>query len=412
MNILEQATKVKGAISVLMGVTAEQLNHGIRLIADELVTHAQDIIDANGIDMAHGRVNRTPEARLDRLMLDERRIKGIASDVRDVARLPDVLGDFQGFTRPNGLKVTKLTVPLGVVGMIYESRPNVTVDATVLCLKSGNAVLLRGGKEAYHSNQALVKVIKSALVKAGLPENAVELVQDTSRETALQMMKLTDYLDLLIPRGGANLIQSVKENATVPIIETGTGNCHIYINEDAHAQMVLDILVNAKVQRPSVCNACESIVIDRAVAAKLLPIIKEGLEEHGVVLRGCTETVSVINVQSANSEDFYAEYNDLIISVKVVQNIDEAIAHINVHGTKHSEAIITENQSHARKFLQLIDAACVYHNASTRFSDGSELGFGAEIGISTQKLHARGPFALKELTTYKYVIEGAGHIRA
>lgn len=411
MDILEQAAKVKAASAVLVGMSAEQLNHAIRQIADELLENVQEIIDANAIDMENGRINNTPKSRLDRLMLDESRIKGIASDAYDVAGLPDVLGDFQGFTRPNGLKVTKLTVPLGVVGMIYESRPNVTVDAAVLCLKSGNAVLLRGGKEAHHSNQAIVKVIKSALVKAGLPEDAVELVQDTSRMVATQMMKLNDYLDLLIPRGGANLIQSVKENATVPIIETGTGNCHVYINEDANLQMALDILVNAKVQRPSVCNACESVVIDRAVAPQILPAIKEALESHNVQLRGCTETIRIIDVMEANAEDFYTEYLDLVISVKVVDDIDEAIAHINEHGTKHSEAIITENQVNARKFLQLVDAACVYHNASTRFSDGSELGFGAEIGISTQKLHARGPFALKELTTYKYVIEGIGQVR-
>lgn len=411
MDILEQAAKVKAASAVLVGMSAEQLNHAIRQIADELLENVQEIIDANAIDMENGRINNTPKSRLDRLMLDESRIKGIASDAYDVAGLPDVLGDFQGFTRPNGLKVTKLTVPLGVVGMIYESRPNVTVDAAVLCLKSGNAVLLRGGKEAHHSNQAIVKVIKSALVKAGLPEDAVELVQDTSRMVATQMMKLNDYLDLLIPRGSDNLIQSVKENATVPIIETGTGNCHVYINEDANLQMALDILVNAKVQRPSVCNACESVVIDRAVAPQILPAIKEALESLNVQLRGCTETIRIIDVMEANAEDFYTEYLDLVISVKVVDDIDEAIAHINEHGTKHSEAIITENQVNARKFLQLVDAACVYHNASTRFSDGSELGFGAEIGISTQKLHARGPFALKELTTYKYVIEGIGQVR-
>ncbi|MCL1990178.1 MAG: glutamate-5-semialdehyde dehydrogenase [Defluviitaleaceae bacterium] len=411
MTIIEQAEKVKIASQILVGISAEQLNQALNQIATALLAHEKEIIAANELDMEQGRLNRTPDARLDRLMLNEARIKGMASDVSDVAKLPDVLGDFQGFTRPNGLKVTKLSVPLGVVGMIYESRPNVTVDAAILCLKSGNAVLLRGGKEAHHSNQALVNVIKSALVESGLPADAVELVQDTSRETATQMMKLDGYLDLLIPRGGAALIQSVKEHATVPIIETGTGNCHIYINEFADLQMALDILINAKVQRPSVCNACENVVIDKAVASDVLPLIKAALEGHGVQLRGCQATTDIIAVQLASADDFYTEYNDLLLSIKVVDHIDEAILHINEHGTKHSEAIVTENQVYARRFLQRIDAACVYHNASTRFSDGAALGFGAEIGISTQKLHARGPFALKELTTYKYVIEGTGQVR-
>ena len=411
MDILEQAIKVKKASGVLAGIGSLQLNQGIRLIADELISNTAKIIEANQIDMKNGLANGIPESRLDRLMLDAVRIKAIAKDARDVAGLADVLGNFQGFTRPNGLKVTKLTVPLGVVGMIYESRPNVTVDAAVLCLKSGNAVLLRGGSEAYHSNQAIVSVIKTALSKVGLPVDAVELVQDTTREAVVRMMKLNDHLDLLIPRGGASLIQNVKENATVPIIETGTGNCHVYVHKDANIQMALDILVNAKVQRPSVCNACENVVVDKEIAPVVLPLIKEVLEKNQVQLRGCAESASLIDIQLASVEDFYTEYNDLIISVKVVADINEAIAHINEHGTKHSEAIITENANIARQFLQLIDAACVYHNASTRFSDGSELGFGAEIGISTQKLHARGPFALKELTTYKYVIEGTGQVR-
>jgi len=411
MKLLEQAIKVKQASESLVGIDTEQLNRAIELVAEELVNQASHIIVANEMDMEHGCANGVPEARLDRLMLNKARIKDMANDVRDVAMLPDVLGKFQGFTRPNGLKVTKLTVPLGVVGMIYESRPNVTVDAAVLCLKSGNAVLLRGGKEAYHSNQAIVTVIKSALHQAGLPTDAVELVQDTSRKTAMEMMKLTQYLDLLIPRGGASLIQSVKVNATVPIIETGTGNCHIYINEEANVQMALDVLVNAKVQRPSVCNACESVVVDQSVATTLLPLIKVALEPYHVELRGCDKTVDILNIPRASVDDFYTEYNDLILSIKIVDGIDQAIAHINKHGTKHSEAIITENQAHVKKFLQLTDAACVYHNASTRFSDGSELGFGAEIGISTQKLHARGPFALEALTTYKYIIEGTGQIR-
>jgi len=411
MEIQEQAEKVKIASSILAGIGVEQLNQAIKFIADELIKNTPQILTANQLDMKNGLINKMPESRLDRLMLDEARIKAIASDADSVANLPDVLGNFEGFTRPNGLKVTKLTVPLGVVGMIYESRPNVTVDATVLCLKSGNAVLLRGGGEAYHTNQAIVSVIKMALSNAGLPVDSVELVQDTTRDAVMKMMKLTGHLDLLIPRGGANLIQNVKENATVPIIETGTGNCHVYLHKDANIQMGLDILVNAKVQRPSVCNACENVIVDKEIAPIVLPLIKEVLEKHQVQLRGCSESASLIDIQIASAEDFYTEYNDLIISVKVVADINEGIAHINEHGTQHSEAIITENANAARQFLQLVDAACVYHNASTRFSDGSELGFGAEIGISTQKLHARGPFALKELTTYKYVIEGTGQVR-
>lgn len=411
MDILEQATKVKNASRILAGIDVLCLNQAIKIIADELISNTDKIIKANQIDMTNGLASNIPKSRLDRLMLDELRIAAIANDARHVAGLADVLGNFHGFTRPNGLKVTKITVALGVVGMIYESRPNVTVDAAVLCLKSGNAVLLRGGGEAYYSNQAIVSVIKTALAKAGLPIDAVELVQDTTREAVMKMMKLNDHLDLLIPRGGASLIQNVKENATVPIIETGTGNCHIYIHEDANIQMALDILINAKLQRPSVCNACESLIIDQEIAPTALPLIKKVLEENQVQLRGCSQSASLIDIQLASVADFYTEYNDLVISVKIVDQISEAIAHINEHGTKHSEAIITENANAARQFLQLIDAACVYHNASTRFSDGSELGFGAEIGISTQKLHARGPFALKELTTHKYIIEGTGQIR-
>lgn len=411
MDIFEQGKKVKHASGELAKVSVAQLNKGICLIADELLKNKKQIIKANEIDVKNGRMNGLPEAKIDRLILDEDRITSLAADVRAVSAMPDVLGDFEGFTRPNGLKVTKLRVSLGVVGMIYESRPNVTVDAAVLCLKSGNATLLRGGKEAMHTNRALVAVIKEALVKGGLPDASVELVEDPSREEVMKMMKMDQYLDLLIPRGGASLIKSVKENATVPMIETGTGNCHIYINEDADDDMALAILTNAKVQRPSVCNACESVVIDQSIAPRMLPQIKEALSAHGVLLKGCEKTVAIIDIPQAKPADFYTEYNDLMISVKVVAHIDEAISHINEHSTKHSEAIITNNGMYAKKFLHQIDAACVYHNASTRFSDGSELGFGAEIGISTQKLHARGPFALEALTTYKYVIEGEGQIR-
>jgi len=411
MTLKEQAKKAKQASYALIEINSKQINDALLLIAKKLEEKTDYITRENQKDMQEATLSGMESSKIDRLKLDNNRISQIAKDVRNVANLPDVVGDFTGFTRADGLEITKISVPLGVVGMIYESRPNVTVDAAVLCLKSANATLLRGGKEAKHSNHALVTVIKEAIVEAGLPADAVMLVADTSRETVLEMMKLDEYLDLLIPRGGANLIKTVKENATVPIIETGTGNCHIYIHEEADEKMAIDIIKNAKIERPSVCNACESIVIDEMIASTILPKLFDELKAHNVKLKGCEKTVEIINIPLATSEDFYTEYNDLIATIKIVENAAIAITHINEHSTKHSEAIITNNHRVAKTFLKLIDSACVYHNASTRFSDGSELGFGAEIGISTQKLHARGPFALKELTTYKYIITGQGHIR-
>ena len=314
--------------------------------------------------------------------------------------------------RPNGLMIGKKRVPLGVIGIIYEARPNVTVDAAALCLKTSNACILRGGSEAINSNKILVKIMNDALNSAGFPEGAVSLVEDTSRETAKELMRLNDYVDVLIPRGGAGLIKTVVSTATVPVIETGTGNCHIYVEKSADTQMAVDITVNAKTSRPSVCNAAESLLIDREIAKDVLPKIYEGLKEHNVEIRGCEETLKILpSAKPATEEDFYTEYNDYIMSVKVVDGIDEAIAHINEHGTRHSEAIITENYNMSQKFLDEIDAAAVYVNASTRFTDGFEFGFGAEIGISTQKLHARGPLGLTELTTSKYIIYGNGQTR-
>ena len=411
MDIEKQAVIVKSASRVLAGVPTSKLNGAIRQIAQSLTESAHLIMDANKLDMDYAKSLGTAQSKLDRLYLDEARIRSIADDANNVAVLPGVLGNFEGFTRPNGLRVAKIKVPLGVIGMIYESRPNVTVDATVLCLKSGNAVLLRGGKEAYNTNKAIVGIIKKALSMAGLPGDAVELVHDLSRESVSRMMKLDKYLDLLIPRGGAGLIENVKNNSTVPVIETGTGNCHIYIHEAADFTMALEILLNAKVQRPSVCNACESLLVDKSIAANLLPRIKEMLNEHKVRMLGCTDTCKIIAIEEAADYDFYTEFNDLTITVKTVDGLDAAIVHIDEHGTRHSETIITQDRQAADRFLRLIDAACVYHNASSRFSDGAQLGFGAEIGISTQKLHARGPFAMNELTTYKYVVEGNGQVR-
>lgn len=387
-------------------------NDALVNISEQLLLDAQEIISENSKDIENAKAKGISDAMLDRLTLTKERIGAIATAVLKVKALPEVLDNGEVFTRPNGLEIKKVSVPLGVVGIIYEARPNVTVDAAVLCIKSGNAVVLRGGSEAICSNLALCKSIQTALVKTGLPAECVQMLSDTSRETASALMKMNGYIDVLIPRGGAGLIKTVVQNATVPVIETGAGNCHVYVDDSADLEKAVNIIDNAKTQRPSVCNAAENLLVHEAVAEKFLPMMKERLDKKNVELRGCEKVCKVLEgINKATDEDFYTEYNDYILSVKVVSNVREAVSHINEHSTKHSEAIITENMANADYFTKNIDSAAVYVNASTRFTDGEEFGFGAEIGISTQKLHARGPMGLKALTTVKYIITGNGQIR-
>ena len=352
---------------------------------------------------------------LDRLMLDKKRINQITSAVRDIVNLPDVLGETQSWERPNGLVIGKKRVPLGVVGIIYEARPNVTVDAAALCLKSGNAVILRGGSEAINTNLEIVRLMKQALAKAGISQGAIEIISNTSRETATEMMKLNEFIDVLIPRGGKGLIQSCVENSKIPVIFADAGNCHTYIDEFADLQMGIDILTNAKCSRPSVCNACETLLIHEKIAKEFLSLAQKELSKHNVEFRGCEKTCKLacrlMACKPATEEDYLTEFNDLVLAIKVVSNIDEAISHISKYGTKHSECIVTNDYTNSQKFTNLIDSAAVYVNASTRFTDGFEFGFGAEMGISTQKLHARGPVGLKELTSYKYIVHGNGQVR-
>lgn len=392
-GIILQARKAQEASYILAGASLELRNSALTAIADGLEDEVYVIIKANAVDME----NAQKSPMLDRLMLNKERIFDIAAAVRKIIELPDVLHVVdEEWQRPNGLKIAKKRVPFGLIGIIYEARPNVTADAAALCIKSGNSVMLRGGSEAINSNKAIVQIMKKALEKVGLPTECIELVEDTSRETATEMMKLNQYIDVLIPRGGAGLISTVVNNATIPVIQTGTGVCHTYIDESADIQMALNILINAKCSRPSVCNACETLLVHKSLEQSFLTQALAALEERGVkIVWG----------------DYDVEFNDLIISVAVVEGLDEAIAHINKYGSKHSECIVTSNDSNAHKFLQLVDAAAVYVNASTRFTDGFEFGFGAEIGISNQKLHARGPMGLRELTTTKYIIVGEGQVR-
>ena len=413
-SLLETGKRARAASRVLGCTTTAQRNDALYAVADTLDAHCTDILTENEKDLAAARSNGMTESLQDRLRLTEERIASIAGAVRFVAKLEDpvcrVLG---GGSRPNGLKIEKVSVPLGVVGMIYEARPNVTVDAAALCLKSGNAALLRGGKEAFRSNQAFVAVLRDALEQAGLPRDCVALVADTSRESANELMGLTEYLDVLIPRGGAGLIRSVVENARVPVIQTGVGVCHIYVHERADLDMAARILYNAKTSRPSVCNAAECVLVDRAVARDFLPLAWELLQTKGVELRGCPETRAILGdwVKPAAEADWDTEFGDYILAVKVVSGFDEAVDFIAAHGTGHSEAIVTADYFAAQRFLDEVDAAAVYVNASTRFTDGFEFGLGAEIGISTQKMHARGPMGLEELTSSKYVIYGTGQVR-
>ncbi|MDW5299990.1 MAG: glutamate-5-semialdehyde dehydrogenase [Sedimentibacter sp.] len=403
----------KQASYQLMNISTQIKNDALKRIAENIVLYASDIIDKNKIDIQNSINKGIGQQMIDRLMLNEERIKAIAEGVRQIADLEDPVGEVLSMKkRPNGLLIGQKRVPLGVIGIIYESRPNVTVDAASLCLKSSNAVMLRGSGDAINSNKELVKIMKMSLAEAGINEGAIELVEDTSRETAANFMKLNEYLDVLIPRGGAGLIKTALKNSTVPVIETGTGNCHVYVDETADLEMAYNILINAKTTRTSVCNSCESLLVHKNIKDKFLAEAVAKLREKNVEVRGCEETVKICSdVIPATEDDYGREFLDLIISVKVVDSIDEAINHINKYGTGHSEAIVTENYTNSQRFLNEVDAAAVYVNASTRFTDGFEFGFGAEIGISTQKMHARGPMGLKELTTSKYIIYGNGQVR-
>lgn len=414
MRTIESLGKSAKEVSYDLGIASTiEKNNALELMAQALLNNKEEIINENKKDLDVAVKKGTSKAMLDRLALNEERIEGMAKGLRDLIALDDPVGEvIEMWKRPNGLQIGKQRVAMGVIGIIYEARPNVTCDAAGLCLKTGNAVILRGGSEAINSNKAIVSILTEAVKEAGLPENSIQLVEDTSRETATKMMKLNEYIDVLIPRGGAGLIQAVVKNATVPIIETGVGNCHIYVDENCDFEMAKNIIVNAKVSRPSVCNAAEKMLINEKIADEFLPLIVKALRGNDVEIIGDDKVQGIINdVTAATEEDWSKEYLDYIIGVKIVKDLDDAITHINKYGSGHSEAIVTESYKNSQKFLNKVNAAAVYVNASTRFTDGAEFGFGAEIGISTQKLHARGPMGLKELTTIKYIIYGNGQIR-
>lgn len=414
MTALEQmGQRAKEAERFLRTASTACKDKGLAEIADALMENCDAILEANTRDIANGEQAGMSAALLDRLRLSQARIAGMAQGVRDIIALADPVGRvLAGGNRPNGLQIVKVAVPLGVVAVIFEARPNVTADAAALCLKSGNAVILRGGKEAIHSNRAIAGIMRRALEKAELPQDCIQLVEDTSRDSANELMRLNDYVDVLIPRGGSGLIHAVVEHASVPVIETGVGNCHVYVDQAAEIGMAADIVFNAKTSRPSVCNACESLLVHRDIAEQALPAIKRRLDEKQVILRGDKAARAILpGIEAAQEADWGTEYLDYILSVKVVDSIDEAIAHIGRYGSGHSECIVTQSYAAAEQFLNEVDAAAVYVNASTRFTDGGEFGFGAEIGISTQKLHARGPLGLNELTSVKYKIYGTGQIR-
>ena len=411
IDIMGQNAK---AASRQLAVAGEKKNDALKAIAKALLDHQTEIMQANQVDLDNGKVSGLSAALLDRLKLDEGRIRGVADGVLEVAALPDPIGTvISGSTRPNGMAITKVRVPLGVIGIIFESRPNVTVDAAVLCLKSGNAVILRGGKEAINSNKCLTAIMQEAIESVGLDRNCVQLIQDTSRQSSVELMELTEYLDVLIPRGGKGLIQAVVQNAKVPVIETGAGNCHVFVDESADIDMAANIIYNAKTSRPSVCNAIETILVHENIAEKALPVIKARLDEKNVELRGCEKTRAILgdSVKPAAESDWETEYGDYILAVKVVSSLEEATEHIAKYSTGHSECIVTKDYNNARKFTATVDSAAVYVNVSTRFTDGGMFGLGAEIGISTQKLHARGPMGLNELTSMKFIIEGEGQVR-
>ena len=410
----ELGKRAKAAEAAAAGASTQMKDSALAAISKALIENKQLIIEANAKDIAAAKANGMTEAKQDRLKIDEKRIEGIAKGVDELIALKDPIGEvIGGGNRPIGLQIIKTRVPLGVIGIIFESRPNVTVDAAALCLKAGNVVILKGGKEAINSNICLGNIMRKAVEEAGLPADVIQVVDNTDRETTNKLMRLNGYVDVIIPRGSANLIQAVVKNATVPVIETGAGNCHAYIDASADLDMAVNITDNAKTQRPSVCNAIESLLVHKDIADKFLPLIAERFKEHDVKIYGCDRTISILGsgIEKATETEYATEFNDFVIAVKVVDDIDEAIAHIRKYSTKHSECIVTSSLANARKFQKQVDAAAVYVNASTRFTDGGEFGFGAEIGISTQKLHARGPMGLTELTTVKYLINGDGQIR-
>jgi glutamate-5-semialdehyde dehydrogenase len=411
--ILEICKKAKTASAQLAKASAEQRNRALCNMADFIESNCTTILEANTKDVAAARAKGIKEALIDRLILDKKRVNSMASNLREVAELPEAVGEIvKTWTRPNGLIIGMLRVPLGVIGIIYESRPDVTSEASGLCIKSGNAIILRGGSDAINSNMAIGNVLRAALEETGLNKDTIQVVPMTERSYAEQLMKMREYIDVLIPRGGASLIKTVVEKSTVPVIETGTGNCHIYVEEDADLTRAIDIIINAKCQRPGTCNATEKLIVHKNIAKQFLPKVISALNLNGVEVRADEKIMQLLpNLKPAIEEDWGTEYLDLIIAIKVVENIDDAIAHINKYGTKHSESILTSDFNKALKFINEIDAAAVYWNASTRFTDGNQFGLGAEIGISTQKLHARGPMSVPQLTTTKFFILGRGHIR-
>lgn len=413
MTLIEMGKEAKAVSAILGTLGSEEKNRALKEIARALTAGSSEILAANQEDVKQARENGMNQGLVDRLLLSEDRIRSMAEGLLQIAALEDPIGEVISMKpRPNGLLIGQKRVPLGVIGIIYEARPNVTADAFGLCFKTGNAVILKGGSDALKSNQAIVRQMKKGLLAARIPEQAIQLIENTSREATREFMKLNQYVDVLIPRGGADLIKTVVEHSTIPVIETGTGNCHIFVDESADFHMALDIIYNAKTQRIGVCNACESLIVHQAIAERFLPLLKKRLDEKQVEIRGDERTCELLpDVVFASEEDWGKEYLDYVVSLKLVDSLSEAIVHINRYNTGHSEAIITENYDHAQRFLNEIDAACVYVNASTRFTDGFEFGFGAEIGISTQKLHARGPMGLKELTSTKYIIYGNGQVR-
>ena len=411
--LLQLGMNAKEAENTIRTITTDQKNQVLAAVADHLVESTDKLLEANAADVTNAKQNHMPEGLVDRLMLSPERIEGMAEGLRQLVALEDPIGEVTGMKkRPNGLLIGQKRVSLGVVGIIYEARPNVTADAFGLCFKTGNVVILKGGSDAIHSNEAIVDCIRESLKACGVTENAIQLIADTSRETAAEFMKMNEYVDVLIPRGGKGLIKAVVNQSTIPVIETGTGNCHIYVDESADLDMAVNIILNAKTQRVGVCNACESLLVHANVKEKLLPVLAQKLKEKRVEMRADKEAHELMpGSVDATEEDWGTEYLDYILSIKVVYSVDEAIAHINRYNTGHSEAIITNDYTNAQKFLDEVDAAAVYVNASTRFTDGFEFGYGAEIGISTQKLHARGPMGLLALTTTKYIIYGNGQIR-
>lgn len=411
--ILEICQKAKSASSEMAKLTAEAKNIALCRMANAIEANMEKILAANAVDIEAAKAKGLKASLLDRLALDQKKVQGMAKEMQEVSALPDPIGTILStWTRPNGLIISQVRVPLGVVGVIYESRPNVTADSASICIKSGNAVILRGGSDALNSNVAIVEILRDALSMTSIPIDAIQIVNSADRKDAQELMKMREYIDVLVPRGGADLIKTVVETSRIPVIETGTGNCHVYVEEDADLLKATPIVINSKCQRPGTCNAAEKLIVHQKIAKSYLPVVIAELRKNGVEIRGDTETRKIIpDIKEATEQDWYTEFLDLIIGVKVVKDLDEAIAHINKYGTHHSDSILTADFDKAMRFIKEVDSAAVYWNASTRFTDGNQFGLGAEIGISTQKLHARGPMSVQHLTTTKYIVLGSGQIR-